>query len=90
MVNEVVVRCVTCLDDLKQLSGQSIKLTTPTGKQKGSLFVRGIDIVPVPTFSDYLRNGIEISLIGAIDFTYSNGAPSNPNSLHYISQDKKN
>lgn len=37
-----------------------------------------------------MKDGVEISLIGAIDFTHSNGAPTNPNSLHYIGDDKKN
>lgn len=38
----------------------------------------------VPTFSEYLRDGYEISLIGAIDFTYSNGLQTNPSSLHHV------
>ena len=36
------------------------------------------------SFIDYIHSGIKISLSIAIDFTLSNGAPSNANSLHYI------
>jgi hypothetical protein len=39
----------------------------------------------VPTFTDYRGDGYDISLIGAIDFTYSNGLQNNPSSLHHIS-----
>jgi hypothetical protein len=41
-----------------------------------------------PSFSDYLKAGFKISLIGAIDFTYSNGNASNPTSLHYVGNPK--
>ena len=41
-----------------------------------SVFIR-------PTFLDYLRSGWQISLVGAIDYTASNGNPSNPSSLHF-------
>lgn len=33
---------------------------------------------------DYLRSGLQISLAVAIDFTGSNGAPSDPRSLHFL------
>ena len=42
-----------------------------------------LDWTRMPTFSDYLRDGYQVSLIGAIDFTYSNGLQSNPSSLHH-------
>jgi hypothetical protein len=36
------------------------------------------------TFLDYVFSGLEISLVIGIDFTRSNGDPSNPNSKHYF------
>lgn len=36
-------------------------------------------------FTDYLRGGMNISVITCIDFTGSNGIPSAPSSLHYMS-----
>ena len=41
-----------------------------------------------PSFSEYLKAGFKISMIGAIDFTYSNGNASNPTSLHYVGNPK--
>lgn len=42
------------------------------------------DLVEKPSFVDYLRAGWAISLVAAIDYTASNGAPSMPSSLHYM------
>ncbi len=36
------------------------------------------------TFLDYIFGGCEVSLAVAIDFTLSNGDPTNRNSLHYF------
>lgn len=41
-------------------------------------------IVSRPTFIDYIRGGLELNLSVAIDFTGSNGVPSQPNSLHFM------
>ena len=43
---------------------------------------RSIRRIPI---SDYLRLGLTLSLTVGVDFTYSNGAASNPSSLHYMS-----
>jgi hypothetical protein len=48
---------------------------------KASIFER-------PSFSDYLRTGWQIALSVAIDFTESNLAPENPDSLHHLNTDK--
>ena len=36
------------------------------------------------TFIDYIKNGVTIKLTIGIDFTSSNNAPDNPESLHYL------
>ena len=36
------------------------------------------------TFLDYIAGGCEIGVHVAIDFTMSNGAPDDPNSLHFL------
>ena len=35
------------------------------------------------TFLDYIRGGLKLHFVVAIDFTTSNGLPNDPNSLHY-------
>jgi len=40
---------------------------------------------PQELFVEYLRGGLEINLVTAIDFTASNGDVRNPNSLHFMS-----
>ncbi|NXY83719.1 CPNE9 protein, partial [Alcedo cyanopectus] len=37
------------------------------------------------TFVDYIRGGTQLNFTVAIDFTASNGMPSQPTSLHYVS-----
>ena len=51
-------------------AGKSIKIAVEALKNYG--------------FLDYIRGGMQINLTVAIDFTGSNGNPSQPNSLHYI------
>jgi len=37
------------------------------------------------TFMDYITGGMEMNFVVAVDFTASNGSPTNPTSLHYNS-----
>ena len=38
----------------------------------------------VPSFLDYIKGGTQVNFTVAVDFTGSNGHPSDPSSLHYI------
>jgi hypothetical protein len=49
-----------------------------------SLVLLSTFIFDKPSFVDYLRSGVQVSLVGAVDYTASNGNPSNPQSLHYL------
>jgi len=60
------------------ISGTNINL----GGTKSARIV--IEVVKNYSFLDYIRGGMQINLTVAVDFTGSNGTPSNPNSLHYI------
>jgi hypothetical protein len=42
------------------------------------------------SFYDYLRGGLQLNLITAIDFTASNGDPRDPRSLHYMNPNAMN
>ncbi|KAH7474870.1 hypothetical protein KRP22_003453 [Phytophthora ramorum] len=52
-------------------------------KTSGVLVLEQIEIFKRHTFAEYLRGGCEVSLIVGIDYTASNGSPSDPSSLHY-------
>lgn len=53
-------------------------------KEHGSLTCIDPIIEKHPTFLQFLRGGLNISLSVAIDFTGSNGDPTLPSSLHYV------
>lgn len=50
----------------------------------GVLKVLHMECFKQHTFAEFLRGGCEISLIVGIDYTASNGTPTDPSSLHYI------
>eukprot|EP00727_Mastigamoeba_balamuthi_P013878 m51a1_g9112 hypothetical protein (734) ;mRNA; r:115041-117983 len=52
-------------------------------RNSGVLAVVSCAVRRIPTFTEYLRGGLEVSLVAAIDFTASNGNPAVPESLHY-------
>ena len=54
-------------------------------KETGQFAFRDLTIFKKPTFLDYLRSGIQLNLITAIDFTASNRQQNDPHSLHYLS-----
>ena len=46
-----------------------------------------IEVMKNYQFLDYIRGGMQMNLVVAIDFTGSNGNPQSPNSLHYLGQE---
>jgi hypothetical protein len=48
------------------------------------MWTQNLVIREIPNFVDYLRSGWGISLAVAIDYTGSNGTPTDPSSLHYL------
>jgi hypothetical protein len=57
---------------------------TPDPRPVGTVKFVELSVMRKPTFYDYVRGGLELNLVTAIDFTGSNGPPSSPSSLHYI------
>jgi len=68
------------------MENQSTKFPINDPKKKGMGFIRfnRIELIQKPTFLDYLRSGLQLNLITAIDFTASNRDPRDPNSLHFL------
>ncbi|XP_029637877.1 copine-8 isoform X4 [Octopus sinensis] len=54
-------------------------------KNSGIVDLLSFSVDKVYTFLDYIRGGTQIHCTFAIDFTASNGNPTSPSSLHYIS-----
>jgi hypothetical protein len=59
-------------------------------KPAGTLSVLSADILNRPTIVDYLVGGCELNLMVAVDFTLSNGHPTDPKSLHYRQEKRMN
>ena len=53
-------------------------------KNSGVFQFLEVKTVPIHTFVEYLKGGLQIQLMVAIDYTGSNGNPADPRSLHYI------
>ena len=70
--------------------GQSIPITDKKGKKTGVIKFTSFQIMKKPTLFDYIRSGLQLNLITAIDFTMSNGEPSLPSSLHFITPGQMN
>ena len=64
--------------------GATFTLTNPKVKKPGRLILEDFAVYQKPSFIDYLRGGLELNMIIAIDFTGSNGVPKFPSSLHYM------
>lgn len=84
----------TSVRQLLESRGASMDVIEEDKKKKskgyvnsGTLQCLNAGIKSHPAFLDFLKGGCEISLSVAIDFTGSNGNPSNPTSLHYIHRD---
>jgi hypothetical protein len=87
MENKEICYVQTTLNELfEAVDGRKLPLNSVSTKSlNASLSVVHCEYENIPTFTDYAGDGYEISLIGALDFTYSNGLQNNPNSLHHIS-----
>ena len=61
----------------------------PKYTNSGKVLLKGIKVTTQPTFLDFLSRGLQLNFTVAVDFTASNGLPTNPLSLHYSSKDEE-
>jgi len=84
--HQFIGKAETNLEKLR--NKETMQLLNPQKRKNdgraGSLLVRMCNICTEYEFTDYLRGGTQLSLMVAIDFTGSNGAPSQSSSLHYL------
>ncbi|XP_037031088.1 copine-9-like [Bradysia coprophila] len=83
----------TCLRSLHDSNASTVmNFTNPTsgGKNCGVLNVESIQMMEEVSFLDYIGHGTQMHFAVAIDFTASNGAPSDPTSLHFINPHRPN
>ena len=74
MINEVQTT-------VNEIEGGTLQFDGIEGVQA---IISGWEYIAKPSLVDYLRSGWSISVCGAIDYTDSNGTPTNPSSLHYL------
>ncbi|XP_067010984.2 copine-8 [Anabrus simplex] len=67
-----------CINPRKKERSQSYK-------HSGEIRLLQYKFTKVYSFIDYIKAGLDLNCVIAIDFTASNGNPSSPDSLHYIS-----
>ena len=67
-----------------EMTGQLLKITDDKNKEVGQFKIDQWNLQQKFSFYDYLRGGVQLNLVTAIDFTASNGDPNNPKSLHFL------
>lgn len=84
--HEIIGSATFSLKEVNSKQRQTIQLINKkSGDKVGILKVIEAVVKEKPTFLDYVRGGMQLNLVCAIDFTGSNGVPSRPESLHAIS-----
>lgn len=76
--------------ETRELVNEEKLKSKPGYVPSGVLSVANIEITEEITFLDYIRNGTQMHFAVAIDFTASNKPPSDPKSLHHLSDDHMN
>eukprot|EP00968_Pinguiococcus_pyrenoidosus_P003495 scaffold228_cov312-Pinguiococcus_pyrenoidosus.AAC.13 len=71
-------------DPTFQVIEEEMKKKKKKYRNSGEVSVVHREILVKPSFSDYLRGGMELSMMVAIDYTASNGSVTQPTSLHYM------
>jgi len=89
MSRKVIGECITTIHQIQKENKREFVLTDPKSKDKkvGKIKLNYYSVLQKPTFLEYLRSGIQLNVMIAIDFTQSNGNPKSMNSLHAIRKD---
>ena len=74
------------LSELK--NGKEINIMNKDKRNVGRLVVERYSSKVQYQFGDFLEHGLQLALVNCIDFTASNGIPSDKKSLHYTGTGK--
>jgi len=99
--HDYIGECNTSLEELKQGEGfQILQFDVINQKKKdkkgssyknsGQIVVKSVKIEQDTTFIDYVRGGLKINMICALDLTSSNGLCSSNSSLHHFKKNGEN
>ena len=72
---------------MSELLMSDIEIKDDKGQTTGVFSIQFMQLQQKYTFYDFLRGGVQLNLITAIDFTASNRDPRDPKSLHYSGVD---
>ena len=79
-----VARIQTTIEEFTTPNGTYKEIFFPLSKHRSMTLVNKSAVRKSYTFIDYLKNGVQLGLVIAIDFTGSNGHPNDQGSLHQI------
>uniref|UniRef100_A0A8C6IB76 Uncharacterized protein n=1 Tax=Mus spicilegus TaxID=10103 RepID=A0A8C6IB76_MUSSI len=80
----------TTMTKLKEASRNLSRQKKESYKNSGVISVKHHEITIECTFLDYIMGRCQLNFTAGMDFTGSNGDPSSPDSLHYISPNSVN
>lgn len=90
---DLIGEFTTTISEISRGPGSSNQYSVVNPKKKerkkkyvdsGQVYLMSNKIEYQHTFLDYIQTGTQMNFTVAIDFTASNGNPSNPSSLHYL------
>ena len=81
---KAVAHCRTTIEEFTKQGGQYSTISVPLSKHRTLTLTNKSAVRKSYTFIDYLKNGVQLGLVIAIDFTGSNGTPTEQGSLHAI------
>ena len=77
----------TTYAQMTETLGQDIELRNEKREVVGKFRLETMQLQQKFSFYDFLRGGLQLNLVTAIDFTASNKDPRDPHSLHYLTAD---
>ena len=87
--SEYMGKAIFKVKDLVTGHRLELKNEKKSNETGGFIIVVLANVIQEKSFLDHLRHGMQLSVSIGIDFTASNGLPSNNNSLHYFSDSKE-